>query len=119
MEKAVIDRFEGKVAVLLVGDAGRVLNVARKALPRGAREGQWLQVDLEGDELRSATIAAAETARARQRIMETLERLRKGEHLAPSAPSAPVEAPPTDPVAPQPPPATVPPETEQGGDKPV
>ena len=81
MEKAVIDRFEEGQAVLLVGEDERRINVPRKVLPRGAREGHWLQVELEGDQLVSAVIDLEETARAKQRVMEKLERLRRGEHL--------------------------------------
>ncbi len=79
--KAVIDRFEYGWAVLLVGDEERRVNVPRKALPRGAREGHWLQVELEGDQFVGATIDREETARARQRIADKLEQLRRGEHL--------------------------------------
>ena len=78
--RAVIDRFENGWAVLLVGDEGRKVDVPRKALPKGAREGHWLQVEVEGDRLVSATIDREETARAKQRILEKLERLRRGEH---------------------------------------
>jgi hypothetical protein len=80
-EKAVIDRFEEGWAVLLVGDEQRKFDVPRKCLPRGAREGHWLQVEFEGDHLLNAVIDKEETARARQRIMEKLGRLRRGEHL--------------------------------------
>lgn len=80
-EKAVIDRFEDGWAVLLVGENERRLEVPRKALPRGAREGHWLQVEMEGDRLLSADIDREETERARQRIREKLDRLRRGEHL--------------------------------------
>ena len=79
--KAVIDRFEDGWAVLLVGDEARLLNVPRKLLPRGAREGHWLKVEIEGDQLVSAAIDRDETARAKQRVTEKLERLRRGEHL--------------------------------------
>lgn len=79
--KAVIDRFEDGWAVLLVGDDERRLNVPRKAMPRGAREGHWLLVEVEGDSLVSAVIDKEETARARQRVLEKLEKLRRGEHL--------------------------------------
>jgi hypothetical protein len=80
-EKAVIDRFEASVAVLLVGNDGRIVNAPKKALPKGVKEGAWLQVELDGDRLVSAVIDAEETARAKQRIMEKLERLRRGEQL--------------------------------------
>ena len=80
-QQAVIDRFEDGWAVLLIGEEERRVNVPRKALPRGAREGHWLQVELEGDQLLSASIDREATEQARQRVMEKLERLRRGEHL--------------------------------------
>ncbi len=81
IEKAIIDRFEGDWAVLLVGDREKKLPVPRTRLPRGVREGHWLKVDLDDEgKLVKATVDAEETAKARQRIAEKLERLRKGEH---------------------------------------
>jgi len=80
-EKAVIDRFEGEHAVLFLGEAEKQLIVPRKSLPRGAREGHWLQVEVEGDALLSAVIDKEETKKARQRIGEKLARLRRGQHL--------------------------------------
>ncbi len=81
IEKAVIDRFEEDQAVLLVGEQERKLNVPRKSLPKRSKEGHWLKVNLDGERLISAVIDEEETARARQRIAEKLERLRRGEHL--------------------------------------
>jgi hypothetical protein len=82
-KKGVIDRFEGSIAVLTVGEGEttRTVNVPKKALPKRVKEGTWLQVELDGDRVVSATVDEEETARARQRIMEKLERLRRGEHL--------------------------------------
>lgn len=77
----MIDRFEGDVAVVLVGENERRLEIPRKSLPRGVREGAWLQIEVEGDRLVSAMIDQAETDLARQRIQEELDRLRRGEHL--------------------------------------
>lgn len=79
-ENAVIDRFEGDLAVLLVGELERQVVVARSALPQGSREGHWLQVEFAGDKLVSAAIDEAGTARAKERIAQKLERLRRGEH---------------------------------------
>ena len=79
--KAVIDRFEGDQAVLLVGEDEDQLIVPRAFLPTGVKEGQWLQVDVEDDRVLSAVIDEAETAKAKERIAEKLERLRRGEHL--------------------------------------
>lgn len=81
IEKAVVDRFEEDQAVLLVGDQERKLIVPRRSLPRTVREGHWLKVKLNGAGLVTATIDKRETARARKRIAEKLEGLRRGEHL--------------------------------------
>jgi Protein of unknown function (DUF3006) len=79
--KAVIDRFEGNLAVLLLNEGQEQLIVPRKSLPRGVKEGHWLQVEIENGEVRNAVIDQEETAKAKQRIAEKLARLRRGEHL--------------------------------------
>lgn len=92
-EKAVIDRFEGQSAVLLVGKNERRVNVPRKDLPPAAREGHWLRVQFEGNQLVSAEMDEEETARARSRIADKLDQLRKGEHLGRSKLSRPSSRP--------------------------
>ncbi|RJX25112.1 MAG: DUF3006 domain-containing protein [Dethiobacter sp.] len=47
--KAVIDRFEGDYAVVLFGDEEVKVNIPKKLLPEGAREGSWLSVSFELD----------------------------------------------------------------------
>ena len=79
--KAAIDRFEGKFAVLIVGDDEQHMNVLRKLLPEQSREGIWLQVDIQKGEVVSAVLDEEETANAKQRIAEKLKRLRQGDHL--------------------------------------
>ena len=79
--KAVVDRFEGELAVLLLNDGQEQLVVPRKSLPNGTKVGHWLQVVIENGTLASAVIDEEETARAKQRIAEKLDRLRRGEHL--------------------------------------
>lgn len=81
IEKAVIDRFEEDMAILLVGEKERQVVVSRKNLPAGARESQWLKIELDGEKLVSALIDEKETANVKQRIAEKLARLRRGEHL--------------------------------------
>lgn len=76
--KAVIDRFEGDKAVLLVGEEEDKLIVPRAFLPPGVKEGYWLQVDVEDDRVLSATLDENETKKAKERIEEKLARLRKG-----------------------------------------
>ena len=80
MESAVIDRFENGWAVLLVGEDERKLEVERTQLPSEAKEGDWLQVEIEGERLVNVTVDPEATAQARQRIMSKLELLRRGDH---------------------------------------
>lgn len=82
-QKAVLDRFEGDKAILLLEDGRRQLDVPRASLPTGTREGDWLQVDLDGETLVAATFDTQETARVRKRVEDKLARLRRGEHLKP------------------------------------
>lgn len=48
--KAVIDRIEGDLAILLVGDQEDMLNVPMYMLPEGATEGSWLVIRFSLDE---------------------------------------------------------------------
>jgi hypothetical protein len=77
-EKAVIDRFEGDQAVLLLGDGSERINVPRDQLPQGAREGDWLQVERDGQQVQSCRLDHEETESARRRIQDKLDRLRRG-----------------------------------------
>ena len=79
--KAVIDRFEGEFAVLIVEEDEQRLNVPRKLLPEQSKEGSWLQVEIQNGEVISAVMDEEETANAQQRIAEKLARLRRGDHL--------------------------------------
>jgi predicted DNA-binding antitoxin AbrB/MazE fold protein len=81
MIKAVVDRFEGKYAVLILGKGERQLGVLKDLLPKQAKEGSWLQVEIENESLLSAVLDEVETNNAKQRIAEKLERLRRGDHL--------------------------------------
>jgi hypothetical protein len=78
---AVIDRFEGEMAVLLFGEQHQPINVPRVQLPRRAREGDYLRIELRDNHLISAVIDREATGRARKRIGEKLNRLRRGDHL--------------------------------------
>ncbi len=80
-ERAVIERFEGPYAVLLVGDARKPLDVPRRQLPRRAKEGVWLLIEMSNNTVVSAQIDIAATEEARTRIQDKLARLRRGDHL--------------------------------------
>jgi hypothetical protein len=75
--KAVIDRFEGDQAVLLVHEKPMVFR--RKSLPVGLKEGDWLMIEIEGERLVSAEYDEAETEKTKERIAEKLARLRRNE----------------------------------------
>jgi hypothetical protein len=81
MMKAVIDRFEGEFAVLIVGEDEQRLNVLKKLLPKLSKEGSWLQVEIQNGEAVSAVMDEEETENAKQRIADKLELLRRGDHL--------------------------------------
>ncbi len=78
--KAMIDRFEGASVVLLVGEEQDRLVVNKSILPIGAKEGDWLQVDVQDDRVFSATYDPKGTAEARNRIQDKLAILREGKH---------------------------------------
>jgi hypothetical protein len=78
--KAVIDRFEGDYAILIVGEDEQRINVTRKSLPLKAKEGSWLQLDIVGGQPQNIRLDNKETKAAHQRIAEKLARLRKGNY---------------------------------------
>jgi hypothetical protein len=72
--KAVIDRFEGDNAVLLVGEDEQEYIVPRASLPSNAVQGLWLLVELEQDRVMNAVIDDEEMAKVKER----LARFRRG-----------------------------------------
>lgn len=70
MAFAVIDRFEGEKAVLLVGEAEKEAVFPKSELPEEAAEGDYLKIDI--------TIDHAATEAAMQEAAELLKEL-KGE----------------------------------------
>ncbi len=80
-EPAVIDRFEGEYAVILVGEMQRPYDIPRHRLPPAAREGDWLRIERIDNQIITVQLDPEATAAARQRILSKLERLRRGEHL--------------------------------------
>lgn len=64
MIAAYIDRFEGELAVLLLGDEERKVNFPKAFLPAEAGEGDYLKIDIVKDE--------EATARAEQEALELL-----------------------------------------------
>ena len=79
--QAVIDRFEGDQAILLLNDGQEQIIASRQSLPPEAKQGDWLNIQIKDGEMISAFIDVDETAIAKQRIADKLARLRRGEHL--------------------------------------
>lgn len=68
MISAVIDRFEGDKAVLLLGDEEKQVNFPAKFLPEEVTEGDYIKIDIAYDE--EATKAAEEEAEALLKKLE-------------------------------------------------
>lgn len=77
MERAVIDRVDEGLAVLLVGDEERQVVVPLAKLPTGVGPGDWLRVTLERGQLVQAVPDAGETARRGARIQAKMDRIFK------------------------------------------
>ena len=70
MMKAVIDRVEGDLAVVLVGEKGEFkLNLPLSLLPGGCKEGDVLNISIERD--------SAATDQAKERVTDLMEMLKK------------------------------------------
>lgn len=67
--KSVIDRFEGDYAVVLFGDEEIKVDIPKKLLPEGVREGSWLKVSFELDE--------EGTQKHKDKIKDLLDKLKK------------------------------------------
>lgn len=65
MLKAVIDRFEGEVAVLLIDD--NVVNLPKKYLPLNTKEGDWVMINIELD--------TTQTKQRKQKVEDLLNKI--------------------------------------------
>lgn len=66
--KAVVDRIENDIAVLLIGDNEYKADIPLELLPEGTHEGSWLTVSFELD--------PAGEAQQREKITNLLEKLK-------------------------------------------
>jgi hypothetical protein len=67
--KATIDRIEGELTVLLVGDGRIKVNMPLALLPESCREGDILNISIERD--------LEATRQARERVSSLMEKLKK------------------------------------------
>lgn len=82
MQSVVIDRFEGKFAILLFVDSDVSLMTQRDKLPKGVHEGDYLRIELEDDQIVHSERDEQATEEARRRIQAKRDRLRRGDHLS-------------------------------------
>jgi hypothetical protein len=66
--KAVVDRFEGNEAILIVGENKEEHIVLRASLPRGVVEGLWLLVEIEDHRVMNAVIDEEEVTKVKERL---------------------------------------------------
>ena len=81
MVRAVVDRFEGQFAVLIVEGQSKPVDVPSDRLPNGIHEGDHLQVEFQDDQLIDIQRDPEATEQARRRIQDKVNRLRRGDHL--------------------------------------
>lgn len=65
MISAYLDRFEGNLAVLLLGEEEKKVNFPKSFLPEEAGEGDYLKIEISRDEEKTAE-AEAEALRLLQ-----------------------------------------------------
>ena len=58
MISAYLDRFEGNLAVLLLGEEEKKVNFPRAFLPPDAEEGDYLKIEISRDEEKTAEAEA-------------------------------------------------------------
>jgi len=78
-QQAVLDRIEGSMAVLLLGEKQTPLSLPVSRLPAGPKEGDWLKLTMSNGEVVTVQPDPEETARRRQRVQARLDLLRKGQ----------------------------------------
>ena len=69
MMKATIDRIEGNIAIVLVGDEGIKLDIPLSLLPDGCKEGDVLNMSFERD--------VVGTEQTKERVSDLMEKLKK------------------------------------------
>ncbi len=76
-QKAVIDRFEESIAVLLVGEGEKVYHIPIEYLPSGLKEGDWVRLTISDGVVSAIKPDTRETENRRSIIEAKLDRLRK------------------------------------------
>lgn len=80
-KKASIDRFEGNTAVVILSDENKQYLVNKSDLPKGAKEGDWLSVEISGEKITKMEIDLQAKEESTIRIQSKLDSLRRGDQL--------------------------------------
>jgi hypothetical protein len=75
-EKAVIERFEGNLAVIALEKNEKQMNYPKNNLPKGAKEGDWLLIDIQGGKIAKIDIDFQSKDDVKRRIAKKLEKIR-------------------------------------------
>jgi hypothetical protein len=81
MRKAVLDRFEEQMAVFILEDTGEIISFPRNEITSEILEGDYVFLSIEANVVQEIRYDEESTLEARKRIIEKLERLRRGDHL--------------------------------------
>jgi hypothetical protein len=75
-KKAVIDRFEGNLAVIVFEKNEKRMIYLKNNLPKGAKEGDWLLIEIQDDKIIKIDIDFQLKEDAKRRITGKMEKLR-------------------------------------------
>ena len=81
MKSAQIDRVEGAWAVIVIEGVKHPVNIPVIDLPEGIREEDYLPIEMRNGEAVAAVLDPEGKAKAKKRIQDKLNRLRRGDHL--------------------------------------
>lgn len=74
---AVVDSISGDKASILISEEEVERVIPIDVLPEGCKEGDWLQIKMDGDEIVNITLDRETTGNRRASIEKKMEELRK------------------------------------------
>jgi hypothetical protein len=74
---AVVDSISGKKASILISEDEVEKIISVDLLPAGSSEGDWLQIELDGNEIVNITLDRETTGNRKESIAKKMEELRK------------------------------------------
>jgi len=76
-EKGVIDKISDGRAVILVSDKEEEYVISQNRLPMEVKEGDWLKIEFDGEEIGHIEFDGDQTRKMKDRIEKKMENLRK------------------------------------------